>query len=678
VIGAAAELCARLLAAADDVRVLATSRERLRVAGEACYRLGPLALPEPSEVTDAGGGEAVALFVDRARRADAHFTLAEQGGPVVARLVRRLDGMPLAIELAAARVEALGVAGLLDRLEGRFGVLVAGDRLAAERQRSLAATVEWSYRLLDEQEQRVFRRLTVCAAPFTLEAAEAVAGDGAAAVVLRLVDCSLLNPPLTGADGRARYVMLETLRAYGAGLLADAGEWDDAAAALAGYALRVAEEAAAGLQTSTGELPAGRWLDAEDATMRQALAWARDRDPVAGLRLAVTLGWWRLLRGRLIGEYPLLREAASQAEAGGQDWCSAQFWLGWTALFAADLQAALGHFTMLRDAVAGQPPSRALAGALTGRSAILLFLGRFAEAAEEGHRSLAVARELGYPLAELITLGDLSLIAANTGDFNNAVQLAHEAGQITEDIPGPMARMCSYVLTYALIEAGDLPSAERVCAAGLVASRDAGDLWNQWNLLSKMVVVDLEAGRLQEAAAHLRESVQLTMRTGGWVELGNGLDSCGHLCVATAHYADAVTAWAAADTLFGHEADWYINARRRDRPLRQARRALGPAQTQAAEERGAAMSIATAAEYALILTAPGPQRPQAPSGLGKLSARERELVILVARGRTDAQIAEQLYISVRTVRSHLDRIRDKTGCRRRADLTRLALTAGLI
>jgi len=118
--------------------------------------------------------------------------------------------------------------------------------------------------------------------------------------------------------------------------------------------------------------------------------------------------------------------------------------------------------------------------------------------------------------------------------------------------------------------------------------------------------------------------------------------------------------------------------RRRQEPRRQARQALGPVGTRAAEERGAAMSLATAAEYALMLTAPGSRQPQAPPGTGKLSARERELVTLVAQGRTDAQIAAQLYISIRTVRSHLDRVRDKTGCRRRADLTRLALSAGLV
>ena len=121
VIGAAAELCAGLLAACDDVRVLATSREPLRVAGEARYRLGPLGLPDPDDVADAAGSEAVALFAERARQADARFALTGQTTAAVARLVARLDGMPLAIELAAARVESLGVTGLLDRIDGLAG-----------------------------------------------------------------------------------------------------------------------------------------------------------------------------------------------------------------------------------------------------------------------------------------------------------------------------------------------------------------------------------------------------------------------------------------------------------------------------------------------------------------------------------------------------------------------------
>ena len=679
VIGAAAQLCAGLLAACDDVRVLATSREPLAVAGEARYRLGPLALPVGGDPGDAGGSEAVMLFADRARRVDADFVLDDQTGPVVAGLVRRLDGMPLAIELAAARVEALGVGQLLDRLDDRFALLTRGDRLAPSRQRSLTATVEWSYRLLDERERRVFRAVSVFPGPFTLQAAEAVAGTGASLVVLRLVDCSLLVPPRVGPDGRARYAMLETLRAYGATLLDEAGEAEGAAAALAGWALEVAEQAAGGLETVGGELAAARWLDAEDATMRQVLAWGMEHDAAVALRLAVALGRWWYLRGRLAGQYSLLREVAGRAEPGSDGWCAAQFWLGRIAQFSGDMAASLGHFTALRDAVAERGPCRALADGLAGRSGALSQMGRDAEAAGEARRTLAVARELGYPVGEVLALAGLSGAALDAGDHDRAVRLARQAGQITDGIPGSVARWTSYVLTVVLIEAGDLAAAEPVCAATLARSRDAGDLWNQVALLAMMVTLDLEAGRIQDAAAHLREALQLDTRTGDWNETGNALDRCGLLCAVTGRYAEAVTVWAARAALKQHQGspDWPLDVRRRQGPLRQARRALGAARARAAEERGAAMTMATAAEYALLLTDPGPPRPAVP-GPGTLSARERELVTLVAQGHTDAQIATQMYISIRTVRSHLDRIRDKTGCRRRADLTRLALSAELI
>src|SRR5262249_23331548 len=248
----------------DEVGVLATSREACRVAGEARYRLGPLAVPDLDDLAGAAAAEAVWLFAVRACGADVRFALDDRSGPVVGRLVARLDGMPLAIELAAARVEALGVTGLLDRLDDRFGLLTAGDRTAAGRHRSLAATVDWSYRLLDEAEARVLRAGSVFPGPFTLGGAEGGGGGGGAAGA-GWGDGGGRVPRRAGPDGRAGYVMLETLRAYGSRLLAEAGEEEQAAAALAGYALAVAQQAAAGLYTSTAEVAAARWLDAEDA-----------------------------------------------------------------------------------------------------------------------------------------------------------------------------------------------------------------------------------------------------------------------------------------------------------------------------------------------------------------------------------------------------------------------------
>ena len=679
VIGAAASLCAGLLVGADDVRVLATSREPLRVVAEAPYRLGPLALPRPDDVGDVVGCEAVALFADRARRADTRFALDDQTGPLVARLVRRLDGMPLAIELAAARVEALGVAQLLDRLDDRFVLLTAGDRLATARQRSLAATVAWSYQLLDDQERRVFRALSVFPGPFTLDAAEAVAGPGAGPAVLHLVDCSLLSPPRAGPDGRSRYVLLETLRAYGARLLAEAGEQEAAAAALARYALRVAEEAAGGLQTTIGEAAAARRLDAEDATVRQVLTWATGHDAAAALRLAVALAPWWSLRGRAVSQYPLLRDAAGRAAPGGEQWCTAQFWLGDMAFDSADLAGALGHFTAVIDAMRDRRPYRSVVYCLVGRSVALLNLGRVSEAAQDAHRSLSLAQELGYPAGEVSALAMLGFAAVDAGDLDGAVQLARQARQIPGDIPGWIARMRSDCVTVALTEAGDLAAARRACMEGLGVARVAGAQGALVESLTRMAMLDLQAGRTQDATAQLREALQIAVRADMPPYVDNALECCGYLCAATGRHLEAVTAWAAADAFFRRQgfAGAPAEVRRQQEQLRKARQALGPDRARAAEERGAAMSRATAAEYALMLTAPDPPAAGALSP-GALSARERELVTLVAQGCTDAQIAAQLFISIRTVRSHLDRIRDKTGCRRRADLTRLALSIGLL
>jgi DNA-binding CsgD family transcriptional regulator len=195
-------------------------------------------------------------------------------------------------------------------------------------------------------------------------------------------------------------------------------------------------------------------------------------------------------------------------------------------------------------------------------------------------------------------------------------------------------------LALVLTEAGQLAAAGRVCAAGLARSREAGDPWNQARLLLRMATLDLRAACIQDAAAHLRESLQIAARTGDQFDLRNGLDCCGYMCAATGRLEEAVTVWAAYAALSRREGYAYPpgEARRQMESLRKAQHAIGPARARAAEERGT----------------------------------------LVAHGRTNAQIAAHLYISVRTVTSHLDRIRDKTGCRRRADLTRLALSEGLV
>ena len=678
VLGAAADLCRALLLFADDVRILATSREPLGVAGEARYRLAPLRLPGPQDPAGAATSEAVQLFLDRGRAADPRFAArGPESGAAVARIVQRLDGIPLAIELAAARVEALGVTQLADGLDERL--LTGTDRVAPDRHRSLAATADWSYRLLGEQERGTFRRLAVFPGPFTLNAAEEVAGPGTGSAVLRLVDCSMLTPPRPGPDGQVRYLMLETLRAYAAGQLAEAGEEPAASAAMAGYALRIAERAGAGLESSAGELAAAALLDAEDATVHQGLAWALEHDPATAARLAVALAPWWSLRGRYADGYEQLSAASRLVARAGEQWCSVQVWLGRLAT-GTDEAAGLVHFAAARDALTAGSPTPAMVQALAGCADCLLNLGRVPEATAQARRALKLARELRYPEGEARALCWLGASAYYSGDHEACLAWWLEAQRIDPSaIPGSLVRRSTIFLATAMAEAGELAGARQHCTRAVSQARQAGALFDLSDGLMLLAHISLMAGSLQEAREHLREAIELATGIGHDLLLHDCIDAAGHLCAQTRRYAEALTAWAADASLrrAGGTPDPPHDAQRRDGPLRRARQELGAGPSRAAEARGAVMTLAIAAEYAALLAA-GETHEAEQAAMPRLSARERELVTLVAQGRTNAQIAGQLHISIRTVSSHLDRIRDKTGCRRRADLTRLALQASLV
>src|SRR5580693_5159706 len=542
VIAAVARLCGALLSAADDVRVLATSREPVGVSGEARYRLPPLSLPEGGGRAEASRSDAVVLFTDRARRVDPHFTLNEETGPLVARLVQRLDGVPLAIELAAARVEA-------------------------------------------------------------------VAGADAGPVVLRLVDCSLLVPPRTWPDGRARYVMLDTLRTYAAGQLAEAGERPAAAAALVRYTLQVAEQAAAGMQVAAAEPDAAGWLDAEDVTVQQGLTWALQHDPDVALRLVIALAPWWHIRGRLVAGYAPLRAVAGHATPGSDLWGAAHYWLGQAAHRAGDFAAALGYFTAVRDAAADTEPQPVLVDALAGRSVALVNINRIPEGIEDARRAVALARETGYRAGEALALANLSLGAYYAGDLEDALAWAGQAKQVDPAaVPGWIARRCNDFLILILLGTGDLSSARQCCEEGLAQAQQAGDPHGQALCLGLMADMDQQAGRIPEAGGHLRESLELATRIGDPLRLLNGLDSCGHLCAATQRWAQAVTVWAAYDAQTRDQGltDLPQDAHRRHVPLRRAGQVLGPDRIRAAQDRGAAMTLATAVEFVAMLVAADP------------------------------------------------------------------------
>jgi predicted ATPase/DNA-binding CsgD family transcriptional regulator len=681
VLDAAAQLCAAVLLSADDVRILATSREPLGMAEEARYRLPPLALPDSNAEGEAARAEAVTLFVERARQFDPHLLLDSESNAMVERLVRRLDGMPLAIELAAARIEALGLAELLDRLDERFRLLTSANRAVAARQRSLEAAVDWSYQLLSEPEQRVFRVLSVFPGSFTLDAAEAVAGQDAELAVLRLVDCSLLVPPRPGPDGRSRYSMLETLRQYARGRMRQGGEADTAASALARYALHVAEQASAQMSLSDRELSAMLWLDAEDDAVHQGLEWALENDQACALRLALALAPWWLVRGRWVQGYALLQRAAELAGPNADTWCTAQVWLGLLAYGASDLGIALGHNDAVVNALKDGPPSADLADGLAGRSGVLRNMGILEEAAAAARQALQQARQIGYVSGEGWALRELSCISMYADQRDDALDWGRQAQQLASDRISPWtARKIKETFLWALVLSGDLDSVPDLGGQLMAEATAAGDLSAQADILYTMTEAALRSGRLDDARAYFRQVAELAMYAGYTLRLVDLIDQSGYLCAASGRHAEAITLWSAmtAQNQAAGLADMAEAERHRESPLREARSALDAGQVRVAEGRGAAMTLAAAVEFAVMMAGENEQVPSARPGPGRLSDRERELVALVARGQTDAQIAEKLFISVSTVRTHLDRIRDKSGCRRRADLTRLALQEGII
>jgi predicted ATPase len=545
-LNAAAELCERLLRAADDIRILVTSREQLWVDGESRYRLSPLKLPASGDPTEITRSAAITLFAERARHADPRFSLTAENASLAARVVTRLDGMPLAIELAAARVEALGMAGLADRVDDALRLLAGSDRLVAGRHKGLAAMASWSYQLLSEHERRVFRRLAAFPGPFGLEAAEALAGQEAEPVVQHLVDCSLLLPPRPGPDQRMRYSMLSILRAYGRDRLSDDGEEPRVMATMADFALSVAEQALTGMETSSRELAALQWLDAEDATLVQAMDWLLERDPRHAQRLAAALAPWLRMRGRSSEAYEWLETATRCVDPGGLPDTRAQVWLGILSSVSSDWARSSEHFSVAINAAAVRSASPELVDALIGRAIILIFLGDVTGAARDVRHGLAAARNMGSPRGEAQALTGLAAVAHFAGGPGDARDWARQARELLEeDMRGYIARWLRLVLAFVLSKTSDLDGARRLCADGLVRSREVADLVSQVGTLVRMADLERKAGRSAVAGERLREAAEVAPRAGNHLALTACINQCAQWCASTGRLESAVTLWAA-------------------------------------------------------------------------------------------------------------------------------------
>ena len=730
----AAPLAAEWLAACPGLKILATSRELLRLQGEQVYPVPPLTLPTAAD--DPLDSEAIRLFVERAQAVRPDFAVTGETAPVVAEICVRLDGLPLAIELAAAQIRLLSPRAMLARLAGagqaspvgsdRAGqapplqLLAGGGRDLPARQRTLRDTIAWSHDLLDEDDQVLFRRLAVFAGGWTLEAAEAVCGGDEGRerreeresthahlsslvspldLLASLTDKSLVVRLVSAAD-EPRFGMLETIREYAVERLAEHGEEAAARQAHADYFLGLAERAAPALEGPDQAAWLDR-LDEERANLDAAARWATGRgDAETVLRLSAAL--WRFWWARNSGEesrarvdeiWVLARSAAPSAARALRGAGVLAEHLGDFARAEALLEASLETARALGD-------RRAVASALQSLAWLEHCRGRIAPALKLLADSLAIWRTLGQYSGVADALREIGYLRTIEGDRAGAHAALDEA-DAAATAAGDRRVMAKVEQTRGILRhlEGDLEDARRRFEASLTIGRDLGDRVVIAMSHDNLGDVALARGDLGAARAHYRDAVDAARKGGDRRRLAFTLRCVAGLAVAEGA-ADVGLRIASAATRECEVLGFAVArpfAEQQERHLGAARRALGAAGALAATEAGRALSLEqAAAELAAWLAAdPAPTaererpgdtdvpptstlaRPPRAARPGGLTEREVEVARLVAEGRTNRQIAEALVISERTVAKHLDHVFAKLGVSSRTAVAAFALRHGL-
>jgi non-specific serine/threonine protein kinase len=641
---------ADLLAACPSLTILATSRMPLRISGEHQFPVSPLDLPVAGRhrtAEELGRIEAVALFVARAREHDPSFVLTAANAGSVATICRRLDGLPLAIELAAARVKVLSPEALEARLTERLRLLTGGAREQPPRLRSMRDAIAWSHDLLSPGEQTLFRRLGVFEGGFTLEAAEAVAGGQVGTSVLdaltALVDQSLVRRT---AEGGAvdRYGMLETVREYAVEQLETSGEREDLRGQHAAYFADLA-----GRQEPTWWLPAA--LAGEQPNVRAATAWALDR---GATELLVPLAIALVQYLEPAADYSLLELAATALSRVPPVLPDRQvLLLSGTAQFASLLgegaraSALVDQCADLAGEVEGSP--------FVGVAMLVLAL---------------VARDLG----------ELERSEAFAADALRRWQRLGQANWIGEalDTLGRSARA-----------RGDLDRAEALLLQAVEVARVAGPITAVAMALSGLGACALDRGDDRRAAALFGEALPLFVASNNPTTVEGCLTYLGFIAGATGRATQAARVLGAAEARSERNGlPWSPATRAQLAPaLERARGELADADFAAAWAAGRELPLPQAATEALavaqaILAEPAPEKaagaPARPRAAFNLTPRESDVLALLAEGRSDREIGKALFISPKTAGLHVTHILGKLGVSSRAAAVAFAHRHGFV
>jgi predicted ATPase/DNA-binding CsgD family transcriptional regulator len=617
---AAVPAVAALLAACPALQVLATSRAPLRLRGEHLLPVPSLSLPDPIAplpLVDLGRVEAVAVFVARARATDPGFALDAANAAAVAGICARLDGLPLALELAAARVAVLPPAAMLARLDRRLPLLTGGGRDLPDRQRTMRDAIRWSYDLLSSDEQTLLRRLAVFVGGFGLGAAEAVGADGGASVLgglTALVEANLVRQE-TGPDGQPRYGMLETVREFALEQLAASGEEAAIRAAHAAHYLAFAESVSSGDEWRKDRAAEFVLLDGDQDNLRAALAWSADRDDapnLARLALALTPYWTQhggLREGRMWIERALAMVDAIPAPSRPALLSAA----AWTARYQGDLPHAETLAEESRARFRAQGDALGEFDALSLLGMVAEDRGAFARARSLHEASLDLIRPLDVPLATAWALRQVGWTAYRVGDLAVAEAQAEEALAIfRREGSTRFAAMVQTDLAAIAFARGEFARAATLWLDRL------GLTWNAWDFrwsLEGFAEIAVAVGEMTRAARLFGAAEALRERLG--VEPVPGL---------LPDYERNVVA---------------------------IRSALGEAAFREAWEEGRRLSPEAAKVEAELVAEQAYVPPRPEKSVHNLSPRELDVLRLLAQGRSNREIADDLYISVATVKRHV-------------------------
>jgi predicted ATPase/DNA-binding SARP family transcriptional activator/DNA-binding CsgD family transcriptional regulator len=681
--GAVARLSVAILDSSPGTRVLATSRERLGAEGESTWPVPSLSVPrETFTMEDLEGYESVNLFVDRACRAQPGFRLTPENARAVVEVCVGLEGIPLAIELAAARIGMLSAGQISERLGHSLDLLTRGARTADRRHRTLRATLDWSYGLLGGPQQRLFGRLSAFAGGFTLEAAESVGGGGGVGekqvveLLTTLVEKSLVMAEESWERG-ARFRLLETVRQYASEKLVESGEEDDIRRRHARFFLALAEEAEPGLRGPRQV----EWLDhleQEHDNLRAALAWSLEGE--LGARLAGTLSLFWYTRGYLSEGRSYLEAVVRDHSMPETARARALDGLGWIAEPQGDYERARLAYEESLGLYRRAGDRRGVANALGDLGSLALDRGDYERATSLLEESLALYRELGESEGLIGILDSLGVLASARGDSERSAVYFREALALSRG-KGNVRRTAVSLGNFGIttLVHGDPEQATALLEESLGLFREIGDSQNIAIGLVHAALAALAGGDQGRARVLVEEGLGLLRKAGDRQHFADCLEIMAGSAGAGGLARKAARLWGAAGAL-REEIGVPLQPENRTvlAPyLVAARSDLGEAAWQTALAEGRAMSPDRAIEYSLSVDEPASPSRRPVGDTGVLSAREEEVAALVSQGLTNRQIASELSISEHTVATHITRILKRLGLNSRSRLSAWATERGL-